>query len=400
MEPIELVLTFLFPILGYFFGSINPGYFFGKAKGIDLREVGTKNAGASNTYRVLGLRYALPTVAFDTFKSLIVIYLALLSGVGVFISHLSGLMTIIGHIFPFYLSFNGGQGVASATGMLLFYILNYFIINPFFFFFMFYLLAIVLIFLYITRTGNLLGLMVLPLFGYAIHVYFPFNEFNIFCWIVIAHIITIGTYNIIDRGLVKIDDDDFNLHWWRVASRPFALILIFIYIFNQTISLMLIGGLALVFIIFDIYRLINKNIDEVLRTKAKWFLREREISRFSSMTFFLTAMFITMLVYNREISIIATTFLIFGDAFAKVFGLAFGRHKILNKTLEGSMAYLGGVIIMSYILYTQLEISLVVLFWGAISAPLIEIFSIGINDNFSVPILTGAIMSSLVFFGF
>ena len=134
MEPIQIFVGVIFLFVGYFVGTINPGYFFGKLKGIDLREVGTKNAGTSNTYKILGLRYAAPTALFDTFKSLLVVYFASISGAGIIFSHLSGIMTIVGHIFPFYLKFNGGQGVAAAAGMLLFYLLSYFIINPFFFF--------------------------------------------------------------------------------------------------------------------------------------------------------------------------------------------------------------------------------------------------------------------------
>ena len=400
MEPLEIMTGIFFMIIGYFVGSINPGYFFGKMKGFDLREVGTKNAGTSNTYQVLGFRYAAPTALFDTFKSLLVIYLAFISGAGLMFSHISGLMTIVGHIFPFYLKFRGGQGVAAAVGMLLFYLLSYFFINPFFFFFMFYLLVIVGIFVYVTRRGNLLGMMVLPLLGYAIHINFPNNPYNIFCWIVLIHIIIIGLYNILDRGLVKIDNEDFNLHWWRVATRPFAIIFVIIYDFNQTYSLILVGSVALIFILFDIYRFIHKRADELISSKSKSLLREREFKKFSSMTFFLVAMFITMLLFSREIAIVATTFLIFGDAFGKIFGMAFGKHKILNKTLEGSLAYLGAVIIMGYILYNTLDISLVVLIVGGIAAPMIEIFSIGVNDNLTVPIFTGAIMTSLVFFGF
>ena len=84
--------------------------------------------------------------------------------------------------------------------------------------------------------------------------------------------------------------------------------------------------------------------------------------------------------------------MIFGDTFGKIFGLAFGKHKILNKTVEGSLAYLGCILICCYVLYTLMDISPYILIFGGISAPLIELFSMGMNDNITVPIFSGSIM--------
>ncbi|MHA1747358.1 MAG: glycerol-3-phosphate acyltransferase, partial [Promethearchaeota archaeon] len=151
MEPLEILLSITILVMSYFFGSVNPGYLFGKMKGIDIREHGTKNAGTSNTYKVLGLKYAAPTALFDTFKSLFMIYIATLLGVPLFFAQLSGIMTIIGHIFPFYMNFRGGQGVAAGTGMMLFYILTYFTLDFIsLFYFIIFELVIVAIFTYVT----------------------------------------------------------------------------------------------------------------------------------------------------------------------------------------------------------------------------------------------------------
>ena len=110
-------------------------------------------------------------------------------------------------------------------------------------------------------------------------------------------------------------------------------------------------------------------------------------------------MFITILLFQKNVAIIASSFLIFGDSFGKLFGLAFGRHKILDKTLEGTLAYAGSVLIMGYFLYINLEISLIVLILGGISAPLVEMFSMNLNDNLTVPLITGSIMTVALLFG-
>jgi glycerol-3-phosphate acyltransferase PlsY len=84
--------------------------------------------------------------------------------------------------------------------------------------------------------------------------------------------------------------------------------------------------------------------------------------------------------------------------FGKIFGLAYGRHKIFDKTLEGTLACFGSVIISGFILFTSLNIPLIVLIAGGIAAPLIELLPIGINDNFTVPIISGAVMTAVMIF--
>ncbi|MHA2121092.1 MAG: hypothetical protein ACW990_07805, partial [Promethearchaeota archaeon] len=129
-----------------------------------------------------------------------------------------------------------------------------------------------------------------------------------------------------------------------------------------------------------------------------------EEKKLSSMTIFLFSTFIMIFVFGQMLSsiVIAVTtllFLVFGDMFAKIFGLAYGRHKFLDKSIEGTLAYIGVIIMCCYILFTSLEISLPVLIVGAVAAPFIEILPLGMNDNFTVPIISGTIMAVAVFFG-
>ena len=116
------------------------------------------------------------------------------------------------------------------------------------------------------------------------------------------------------------------------------------------------------------------------------------------MTIFLISTFIILLIFDLEIAITSLIFLVFGDMFGKIFGLAYGRHKIFEKTLEGTLAYFGSVIIFAYILYTGLDVPLLILISGGIAAPLIELLPIGINDNFTVPIISGAVMTATKIF--
>ena len=86
--------------------------------------------------------------------------------------------------------------------------------------------------------------------------------------------------------------------------------------------------------------------------------------------------------------------------FAKIFGLAFGQHKFFDKSIEGSLAYLGTIVICGYFVYNMVDISLAVLIAGGIAATLSEALPLGMNDNFTVPILSGSVMSAFMLFGF
>lgn len=382
-------------IIGYLIGSILPGYFFGRLKGIDIRKIGTHNAGTVNVKHSLGLLPAIPTAIFDSLKGLLSIFLAYKLGANFYCAQTAGLAAILGHVLPFYLKFKGGQGIACATGIMIFYLIEYIIWGIPIISTLLFLLTIVLIFTYVAFKGEIVGSIVLPLLCYSIIIYDPKNPYNIFFCILITYIFSIGVYNIVKRKLFKIKDKTLKLHYWRVVSRPFAILFIFYYLYeSQRETLILIGSVALFFITLDITRFLHQKTNELFRKRIKSFFKRTEYRKFSSMTTFLVAAFITVLVFKKEIAIAAIIFLIFGDIFSKILGLGFGRRKILyKKTLEGSLAYLGGTLICSYILYTTLGFSFILLCIGAITSAIAEAMLLGPDDNFPVALISGAAMT-------
>jgi len=401
MEPFTIVINVVVVFIGYFIGSINPAYIFGRLKNLDIREKGDGIAGTVNTYKSLGVKYAIPTGIFDFFKGILAIYLALLIGADFAFAQLSGLAAIAGHVFPFYIKFRGGQGMATTSGILLAYLLNYLLTGPEMLIFIFvYLIFVIAIFYFVTKTGIIIAIIVLGLIGYAVFIYYPGNPYNLFFWIVVAYDISVSFYDMIKGKVIKIEDEDFKSHWWRVATRPFAFLFIFFYIiFTQIVALFIIGIVAIVFIVLDMTRFLNKQTNELFTVRFKSIFRKSESKKFSSMTIFLVATFISILLFEKNIAITALTFLIFGDIFSKIFGLAFGRHKIFQKTLEGTLAYFGCVLICGFVLYNILDIHLFIIIIGGISAPLVELFSFQLNDNFTVSLISGSIMTVARVFG-
>lgn len=118
----EIFLKILFLLLAYLLGSIPFGFIFGKMNGIDIRQVGSKNIGATNTGRALGLKYAILTYFCDMLKGAIIVFLfrfeIIPSTYCVLNPMLYGLLAVIGHTFPIYLKFKGGKSVACGSGVL------------------------------------------------------------------------------------------------------------------------------------------------------------------------------------------------------------------------------------------------------------------------------------------
>jgi glycerol-3-phosphate acyltransferase PlsY len=106
----------------YLLGSVPSSYLAGRwARGIDLREHGSGNLGATNSFRVLGARVAAPVMVADVLKGFLpVLLFPRWDGRGVLGWTLAyGAAAILGHVFSLYMRFRGGKGVATATGVFL-----------------------------------------------------------------------------------------------------------------------------------------------------------------------------------------------------------------------------------------------------------------------------------------
>lgn len=106
-------------ILSYIIGSIPNGLFVGKLfKGIDIRQFGSKNIGATNMFRVLGPWPALCVLITDMLKGIIGVYLgSMLIGTPL-AQVIGGIAAIIGHNWSLFLKFKGGRGVATGLGVI------------------------------------------------------------------------------------------------------------------------------------------------------------------------------------------------------------------------------------------------------------------------------------------
>jgi len=119
--------TLLFILLAYLTGSFPSAVWVGKTfYKIDVREFGSGNAGATNTFRVLGKKAGVPVLIMDVFKGWICVnYISFLTSIpqsdeAIFEIQLAfGIAAVIGHLFPIYTGFRGGKGIATLLGLLI-----------------------------------------------------------------------------------------------------------------------------------------------------------------------------------------------------------------------------------------------------------------------------------------
>jgi acyl phosphate:glycerol-3-phosphate acyltransferase len=120
--------TFIFLIVlcSYLLGSFPTGYLAGRLAGVDVREKGSGNIGATNVLRILGKKYGYAVFFLDALKGLLAVRLALLVANQLpdrahddWFGILAAVACVVGHMFPVWLKFKGGKGIATAAGVML-----------------------------------------------------------------------------------------------------------------------------------------------------------------------------------------------------------------------------------------------------------------------------------------
>jgi glycerol-3-phosphate acyltransferase PlsY len=102
--------------LGYVVGSIPFAYLLSRRQGVDLRRAGSGNIGASNVLRTTGVRAAILAMALDGVKGTIAVLVAQLLSAGPITAVAAACASVVGHVYPIWLRFRGGKGVATAAG--------------------------------------------------------------------------------------------------------------------------------------------------------------------------------------------------------------------------------------------------------------------------------------------
>ena len=122
-----MVISAALLFASYLLGSIPFGYLAGRLAGIDIRQTGSGNVGATNVVRVLGKRYGYPVFALDVLKGFGAVKISMLLAPGrppewnspEIFGIFAAIFSVLGHLYPPWLKFKGGKGVATSAGALL-----------------------------------------------------------------------------------------------------------------------------------------------------------------------------------------------------------------------------------------------------------------------------------------
>jgi len=120
---LDIALTAVYMVIGYFIGTIPTGYLVAKARGVDIQRVGSGNIGATNVMRSLGVLPAIVVVLIDPLKGALAVLLPTLLGASTWGVALTALATVLGNNFNIMLRLRGGKGIATTMGV-------FFVINP------------------------------------------------------------------------------------------------------------------------------------------------------------------------------------------------------------------------------------------------------------------------------
>lgn len=180
---------------------------------------------------------------------------------------------------------------------------------------------------------------------------------------------------------------------WRIVFHSLGGVIPILYYFldiTRIDVLTILAPFLVAFLIFDIVRLRNPQLNTKFTDTFSPFLHEYEKKQFNASTYFLISSFVAILVFPKDIAVIALCFLAFGDTMASFVGTTIGRIRVFDKTLEGSIACFLMCFVIAFLVF-DVRISCV----GALVATLVELLPLRIDDNLLIPIVSGLAMIAI-----
>ncbi len=146
-----------------------------------------------------------------------------------------------------------------------------------------------------------------------------------------------------------------------------------------------------IFLVLDLIRLNWRRGNEIAYRHFSWLLREEEKKGFNTAIYFSLACLICAIFFEKKVAVLAITLLCVGDPIAAFIGSSYGTIRILNKSLQGSVACFIACFLVSIFMF-----DLTIAFWAALTATFFELISSRLNDNLSIPIFSGLMVTHLL----
>jgi glycerol-3-phosphate acyltransferase PlsY len=376
--------------LGYLLGSLAPAFWLGRLlKGIDVRERGYRNSGTRNAKHLLGLWPAVATAVIDTGKGVAAVVVAeLLLGVTGPWLVVPAAGAVLGHIFPFHLRFRGGKGVAAAAAVSLYGVAREIIAGSFDPLSILVILIAALIMYLATRNADPVSLLAFPSLFLAVLLERGVQGYGLLIMACTAFMFAMMTLLIVRRRVFRVENAPESYGGWRTVVRPAALLFIPLDgALPHWAFLTLLGTVLAVFIGLEVARGAGL-------IQGRRIYRFGERRRVSSILWFLMAIALSYVLYDRAIWALTVAFLTIGDLAGKTIGVRFGRREVLvGRTLEGSMAYFAAALCAGCMVGIAFDLAWYLPVIGAGLAALTELASGPADDNLTVGLVPGAALT-------
>ncbi|MEJ2354309.1 MAG: hypothetical protein P8Y62_00140 [candidate division WOR-3 bacterium] len=168
---------------------------------------------------------------------------------------------------------------------------------------------------------------------------------------------------------------------------------------NKIIVEMLLLYLLGIMTTLEVMRYISPNLWRTIAEHSKGILKVRQ-GMITGTTALLIANIIVIAFFNKQVAIVSLVYMLFGDTASAIIGTKYGKVKMGDKTLEGSLAFFITVMVIA-LLFSQwsgIRIHLIILIFGAIAATITEALPIEINDNLTVALAAAIIMQIFTMF--
>lgn len=179
--------------------------------------------------------------------------------------------------------------------------------------------------------------------------------------------------------------------WHLLGGSFFPIIAVFI---PRKTLLITVGAITAVFVTWEVVRFTHSRVNQPMVSYLGVILKTKEASRPTGTSYLLLASLIAFLSFEKYVAISCLLFLSVGDAMATIIGEKYGRRRLFNKSLEGSLACLLVCLLIGVIMVVGGKVMLLpVAVVGAVTATMAELLPFPVDDNLTIPIFSGGTMT-------
>ncbi len=175
---------------------------------------------------------------------------------------------------------------------------------------------------------------------------------------------------------------------YHVVSASIIPTIYMLEIFDRDLIIVWVAAVTVAWLAFDFARLYVRPINELFSSLFSFLMKEKEIDQLTGMSYVLIGSTIALLLFPPMVAVASLYFMSIGDPAASIIGKAIGRFKVNGgRTVEGSVAMFVACLFVLFFLDLNFRAA-----FGALAAVLAEQFSGSIDDNLTVPVISGVVM--------